>query len=305
MENKTQRSFIIGDKWLYYKLYTGPKTADMILTEIVNPVATELIKQGAIDQWFFIRYADPKHHLRVRFHYNDPSRVAEIINALHIPFRSFIEEDLLWKIQLDTYQRELERYGDNTIEQAEELFFHDSKMIADFIDLIEGDEGEEIRWLFGLRAIDNLLDSFEYSEEGKLELLDNLKTGFGMEFGMSRPLKKQLDNKYRNARGKISEFLVFERENNPDFAPVLDVLDEKSANTKAVAKAILKHRDEGTLKMELNSLMGSYIHMLMNRLFKSNNRLHEMVCYDFLFRYYKSEWARKKYQKQKDSPVHG
>ena len=45
-------------------------------------------------------------------------------------------------------------------------------------------------------------------------------------------------------------------------------------------------------------LMGSYIHMLINRLFKSKQRLHEMVIYDFLFRYYKSEIAKKKYKPQ-------
>ncbi len=297
MKNNVQRNFIIGDSWVYFKLYTGPKTADLILTETINVIANELLEANIIDQWFFIRYSDPKHHLRVRFHYTNPANIAEIINRLHVHFKHYIEEDLLWKVQLDTYQREMERYGDQTIEIAEELFFYDSKMIADFISLIEGDEGEEIRWLFSLRAMENLLNSFEYTDENKLVLMDGLKTGFGNEFGMSRPLKKQLDAKYRANRGKISDFMVFTREENPDFAPILDILDEKTANTEKVAKAILNHRDSGTLKMELNNLMGSYIHMLMNRLFKSNNRMHEMVCYDFLHRYYKSEWAKKKYQK--------
>ena len=90
--------------------------------------------------------------------------------------------------------------------------------------------------------------------------------------------------------------MIFTREENPDFAPILDILDEKTANTEKVAKTILNHKNSGTLAMELNHLMGSYIHMLMNRLFKSNNRMHEMVCYDFLYRYYKSEWAKNKYQ---------
>ena len=295
--NQVQRSFIIGDSWLYYKLYTGPKTADLILTEIINPVVKELLEHQFIDKWFFIRYADPKHHLRVRFHYNNPAFINEIVGRLHGPFQHFINEDLLWKVQLDTYQRELERYGKNTIDLAETLFFHDSAMITDFIDLIEGDEGEELRWLFGLRAIDNLLNSFQYSEENRLALMERLKIGFGNEFGMSRPLKKQLDDKYRASRGKINDFMIFTRDNNPDFAPILDVLDVKTKNSVASAKAILSHKENSTLELDLDNLMSSYIHMLMNRLFKSNNRLHEMVCYDFLYRYYKSEWARKKYQK--------
>lgn len=35
--------------------------------------------------------------------------------------------------------------------------------------------------------------------------------------------------------------------------------------------------------------------MTMNRLFKSKNRLHELVIYNFLFRYYKAEIGKNKY----------
>jgi len=64
--HNTQRTFIPGDAWVYYKIYTGAKTSDILLTEIIKPVAEKLIEQELIDQWFFIRYADPKHHIRVR-----------------------------------------------------------------------------------------------------------------------------------------------------------------------------------------------------------------------------------------------
>jgi len=292
-----QRRFIIGDIWLYYKLYTGPKTADMVLTKIINPVAKELLENNFIKQWFFIRYKDPKHHLRVRFQSSNSEFISEIVNKFHEPFKNYIDQDLLWKVQLDTYQRELERYGKNTIELAEKQFFYDSTMISNFLSLIEGEEGEEIRWLFGLRAIENLLNVFQYTDEGKLNLLEILKTNFGNEFGMSRFLKKQLDVKYRSYREKISKFMVLTPKNNPDFIPLLDLLDTNAKGIKSLATKILHYEKNKTLQMELNNLMNSYIHMLMNRLFKSNNRLNEMVCYDFLYRYYKSEWAMKKYGK--------
>lgn len=295
MSNKpTQRNFILGDSWLFYKIYTGPKTSDAVLTEAIRPVVSQLLEENVIDKWFFIRYGDPKHHLRVRFHYEKPDNIAIIINRLYPYFRDFTEKDLIWKIEADTYKRELERYGNNTMELAETLFFHDSEMIAEFLDMIEGDEGEELRWLFSLRAMDALLDSFQYAEEEKLALMEILKTGFGEEFGMSRPLKKQLDDKYRKQRTKIDTFMVFRQQDNPDYAPILQVLERKSRNIIHLAKAILKHREEKTLEVPLNDLMGSYIHMLMNRLFKSRNRMHEMVCYDFLYRHYRSAMARKK-----------
>jgi hypothetical protein len=37
-----KRDFCIGSEWLYYKLYTGVKTADLILLEKLYSVILEL-----------------------------------------------------------------------------------------------------------------------------------------------------------------------------------------------------------------------------------------------------------------------
>lgn len=289
-----QRNFILGDSWLYYKIYTGPKTSDVVLIDIIKRAVESLKSKKIVDKWFFIRYADPKHHLRVRFHYSNSNHLGEIINELCFYLKDFVDQDLIWKIQTDTYQREMERYGSKTIELSEELFFYDSKMIVEFIDLIEGEEGSELRWLFALRAIDSFLSCFHYEIEEKLLLFDMLKTGFGNEFGMSRLLKKQLDEKYRKERKKIEEFMTFKKNEKPDYDPILFLIGEKEKKVEKIAKKILNFNNEENLEMDLNDLMGSYVHMFMNRLFTSKNRLHEMVCYDFLYRYYKSTIARKK-----------
>ncbi|AXT61564.1 hypothetical protein D1816_14800 [Aquimarina sp. AD10] len=290
--DKVQGSFILGSEWLYYKIYTGPKTSDLVLTEIIKPEAEWLLSNNIIDQWFFIRYSDPKHHIRVRFHFKDLENVGKVINRLYTKLNEFINEEMIWKIQIDTYQRELERYGHKTMVQSEKLFFYESKMIVDFLDMIDGDEGEELRWLFGVRAIDMLLDDFEYDDDRKLALLERLKLGFGAEFGMNKALKKQLDKKFREEKDKINDFLVFEKEMNPDYVPIIDVLQEKSLATKPIVKTILPI----VSKERLDDIMGSYIHMLMNRLFRSKNRLHEMVIYDLLYRTYKVAWGIRKFK---------
>lgn len=296
-QKKVQRNYILGDSWLYYKIYTGHKTSDVVLTEILKPIAERLKEDGIVDKWFFIRYADTRHHIRVRLHYSNPEGVGEVINGLYPPLKQFMDQDLIWKIQLDTYQREIERYGERTMELSEVFFYYDSKMIVHFLDMIEGEEGEMLRWLFSLRAMDSHLNDFGYSDDDKLRLLDRLKTGFGNEFGMSRPLKKQLDSKYREERKRIEEFMIFNVADKPDYAPILDVIDIKEKEVRHIASQILNYFKNGIMEIRLDDLMASYLHMHMNRLFKSKNRLHEMVCYDFLHRYYKSMIARKKYQK--------
>ena len=292
-----QRKFVIGDEWLYYKIYCGPKIADEILTNIINPLQKELKENQIIDKWFFIRYGDPKPHIRVRFHYNKPENVSIIINAINKQIGPLVKKDIINKVQIDTYNRELERYGANTMELTESLFAFDSEMIVDFLDLIEGDEGEVIRWLFGMRAVDSLLSCFLYDEEKKLNIMEGLKEGFGREFGMNKMLKLQLDKKFRNERKLINEIFL-DKYVDEDITELMNLLDLKSEKIIPVAEKIIELDKEGKLERSLNDFMGSYIHMLLNRLFKTQQRVHEMVIYDFLYRYYKSELAKKKYKPQ-------
>ncbi|HLP62082.1 MAG TPA: thiopeptide-type bacteriocin biosynthesis protein [Candidatus Deferrimicrobium sp.] len=291
-----QRTFIIGDEWLFYKFYTGPKTADIILTRMIKPLAGQLLDDGDIDKWFFIRYSDPQLHTRVRFHFKNPQALLKIVQAVNSTAKSFVEHDLIWKIQVDSYQREIERYGIHTMELAETLFFYDSQMTVDMLDLIEGDEGERVRWLFGLRAVDALLEDFNYPMEAKFELVTNLRESFGREFGMQRPLRDQLEKKFREDRTVVTDILNHTGDQESEMFPLFQLLDQKSANIKPIAEEIIKlcsNKEQDSLK--LNDLMSSYSHMMVNRLFKSKQRLHELVLYDFLHRYYKSEIARRKY----------
>lgn len=291
MTKKIQRSFIVGDNWLYFKIYTGTKTADSILVEIINPLALILIEQKIIDKWFFIRYGDPKHHLRIRFHCIDRADIGKVMSMMVPHFDHLINEDLVWKLQTDTYQRELERYGENTIEISEEFFFHDSSLMTKAIEIIGG-EDDELRWLFALLSIDNFLDNFKYSIESRVALFEHLKKGFALEFGVSKDLNKQIDFKYRNHRNQIEEILSLNKKASSDFVDLIDILEAFNTNVKSIAKQILQYNDDGLLMVEINNLLISYIHMSMVRLFKSKNRLHELVIYDFLYRYYKSCRAR-------------
>ncbi len=285
--HSTQRTFIPGDSWVYYKIYTGAKTSDTLLTEIIKPVAQQLIDQEVIDQWFFIRYADPKHHIRVRFHCEDKNNIGKVIRGLYEGLSAFAKADLIWKVQLDTYNREIERYGAEHIELAEKLFYHESKMIVNLLDAIGGDEGEQIRWLFGIRALDTMLSNVGFSEDEKLEFMERLKTSFGLEFGMNKHLKKQLDKKFREYRDNISFIMELKEEEGSEYNVLLELLDQKTRESSPVIKQLITSLDKRTL----HNYVGSYAHMLMNRLFRSKNRLHEMVVYDLLYRHYKTAWG--------------
>ena len=94
MDKLIKRNFIIGDSWVYYKIYSGAKTSDSILAEIIKPLTEALLKEKIIDKWFFIRYSDPKHHIRLRFHYEDPHNISIIINRLQLYIEQYVMHDL-------------------------------------------------------------------------------------------------------------------------------------------------------------------------------------------------------------------
>jgi thiopeptide-type bacteriocin biosynthesis protein len=191
----------------------------------------------------------------------------------------------------------VERYGINSMDLSEKWFFYDSKMIVDMLALIEGDEGERIRWLFALRAVDTMLDDFGFDMKKKFDLVTLLRENFGREHGMNRNLKDQMEQKFRNDRAVINELMDRSNDQVSEMLPLFQIIAQKSTAVQPIAEQILTLNKNNRLGMPLDDLMASYSHMMVNRLFKSKQRTHEMVLYDFLHRYYKSEVARRKYSK--------
>lgn len=285
-----QRKYLPGSEWIYLKLYTGPKAADTILTEHLLPLTEALLEEQIIDKWFFIRYADPEHHVRFRMRVTGQENLGEALLRAHDVISTCSENGTLWNVISDTYSRELERYVPKAYDAMETYFGLESQMIAKSIAMLEGDEGEELRWLFSLKAIDILLSDFEYTEDEKMLLLEKLKSSFAQEFNTNKQLQKQLDTKYRTYKVKVLHFLS-STENNAEVKPLLDLIFVKStASAKCISEI------STLLEVERrDSVLGSMIHMFMNRIFRSKNRLHEMVLYDMLYRHYKAAWGKRTY----------
>lgn len=275
-----QREFSLGSEWLYYKLYCGQMMADRLLVEVLQPLNDALQAQGLIDRWFFIRYADPDNHLRVRWHLPEPARIGEVISLIREYLAPVSSTHYLWKIQTDTYRRELERYGRRTIVYSETLFCHQSQILLKRLAQATDDGTLADLWLWGLEAIDELLNAFEYSLDRKVTLLEGLKEAFAQEFGMTKELKQQLDVKYRHLRPIIQRAL----------API--TARPLSMSKIDIAQKINRLAVDAQLEIPKDQLLTSYIHMLLNRLIPADARLHEMVLYDFLFRHYQSAQAQ-------------
>jgi len=287
-----KRTYIPGDEWLYYKIYCGVKTADEVITQIVLPVSISLQEQNIINKWFFIRYSDPDLHLRVRFHFNDAKDIGVIICEMNSKLNSFVETNKIWKVMFDTYHREIERYHPKLMTSAEELFWIDSETTSLFLDTIEGDEGERIRWMFALKNIDTLLADFGFSALHKLSFIEKNRAAFSLEFGMDKNLKHQLDQKYRGVRSDIQMIMSVDKNNAGDYLPFLNILEQRTNRIIKIV-GVIKELERIDERVDVSALTSSYVHMAINRIFRSKQRLHELVVYDFLHRHYKSIVARK------------
>lgn len=288
-----QRKFIVGDSWVYYKIYTGTKTSDKLLVEILKPLADYLLIENIIDQWFFIRYKDPDHHLRIRFHCIKKEDYYKVISLLYERLQHEVGAETIWNIEIGTYKRELERYGAIVMTLAEKLFFYDSTFVVELIRIIHQENNEEKRWLFALALIDHHLKSFSYSLSDKIELFKKLKDNFYGEFSNSKLLKKQISEKYRVERTKIVDFL-YEIENSIE-VELNCLLIKKEKQISGLVNQILLFKEQKKLTTSFDDLNSTFIHMSMNRLFPSKNRQHELIIYDFLYHYYTTQAKLKKH----------
>lgn len=284
--------YIPGSQWVYYKIYCGTKSADKILTAAIKPIVDILLQKKLITRFFFIRYYDPSFHIRFRLELTDSGSMGAVSQIIHEYLSVFHKSGLVWKIQTDTYKRETRRYGAKTIGLAEHLFFRDSEAVLQILSQTWGDAWEEVRWLITLRTIDQLLDAFNITPAAKVEFTEMLRQSFATEFKADKFLKSQLNAKFRNYRPAIEKIMNKSLDETSELKPLLDILKLKQELIKPVALEILEAVKNKLVDVSLTELLGSYIHMLVNRIISSKARLHEMVIYDFLNRHYKGEIAK-------------
>ncbi len=283
---KNNRIFIPGSEWLYLKIYTGSTTADHLIINNIYNIVNLMEKKSISKKWFFIRYQDPYFHLRVRFLLNDPLNIGYVLNLFYKQFLPFIQSGEIWKLQVDTYNREIERYKQHLMEATETLFHIDSIYIIKLLKILyRFSDCENLRWLFSLVMIDMLLTDFEFSLKEKANILKELDESYKIEFGYNKFNAKQLNVLYRQYTPQIRKLV---ERSTKEYSQIYNLLDNRSKQMQIIALSI-KDLDK---RKELKELIFSYIHMMMNRMFRSRNRLCELLVYNFLHRHYISTLAR-------------
>jgi lantibiotic biosynthesis protein len=288
----SRRSYAPGGEWLYAKLYTGSATFERVLRDLVRPLVEASTRTGACDRWFFLRYGDPDWHVRLRLRGRPDVIAGKVLPMLHRLAEPIRAAGVLHKVVLDTYDREVERYGgDVGVDLSEQLFHIDSETLLGIFALLGG--AEDARWQLAIRGVDQLLDDLGLDFSAKHRLVKEQRATFGLEFRAdTTTLKHGLGTKYRASRKTVEAVLDRTRDADGELAPAIALLGKRSERIAPIAAALREAERTGKLTQTISTLAKSFVHMHINRFMRDAARAHELVLFDFLLRHYDSHAAR-------------
>jgi thiopeptide-type bacteriocin biosynthesis protein len=208
--------------------------------------------------------------------------IGSLIFGIKKVLQDYINQGYVWKVQIDSYERELERYGEFNIENLEYIFFKESMMVTCVLDNLSKENTQlanALKWKTCILSIDSLLTGLQFDLNWKTDLLRFLSKNFFNEFNDHSTLKDKLGQRYREIKIELFQFL------NTNDSIYHKAVEDYS---KAIAEELQSIKKQNTTPNELFDLCGSMIHMLCNRFFRSRQRLFELVIYDIMFKHYQS-----------------
>lgn len=274
-------TYFPGEKWLYLKFFVGPQFSDTVLCQMIKPAVDKFRAAGRIKNCFYIRYHENgENHIRLRLELTNP--IDNILSAFYKEAESFIQQKLIWKITVDTYVPEYERYGGVALLALSESIFDLETQII--LETIDPEDTDHDRVIFATRVLASYLKVFELNENQKKRVFEDMKDWFDHEFQVSKEAKKILAKNYIDLLPELKAVLIEEQE-------TLTFSTEQRKNFETALRELspqiiaLMGEDEDRLMMHLRN----HFHMFINRLFPGKQREFELLIAHILFRYYKSE----------------
>lgn len=271
-----KQTFSPGSEWVYFKIYIGNKTADDLLIKLDKTIK-DLIRGNFIKSFFYIKYTEDSFQLRLRLRLTKIDNFVAVFNAISSLLEKWKSNKRIHKFSLETYERELDRYGYSQIENFEEIFFKDSLLSLDFIKYSK--TSDIPAWLFCAEYIFNTINALFNDRDKALEFIDFMKSSYDIEFNSNKHTTKSINQKYNDHKNILTE--VFFKKNT--------LLQESTTLCYDILELLNKVKYSS--KQEFFSYLGSVFHMHVIRVVRTNNRLYEYLIYSFLLKIIKTQIA--------------
>lgn len=258
-----KKSFLPGEEWFYYELYCEEFRSNAILLELFHGFLEG--NANSLSQWFFIRYTDPSPHLRFRFSIKENVDYKDILTGLNELFSFLVDNKIIKEVLLKTYEPEYHRYGAFGMQKVESFFQLDSTLVLLSIEQWEEQVHPHYRFShFLFRQI--LTEQFPDLSQ-QIAFVKQLTKAFQGEFKMTPFHFKQINAEYRDFSQDASLEITLQMQ---------DFVERWNAEFCSLLK------QNGSPQQE--KLISDLFHMHVNRLFPSNQRLHESIIYEFLLK---------------------
>lgn len=246
-----------GNEWVYFELYCHPSRSNQLLVTFIAPFTAT--HKTRIEKWFFIRYPEPSPHIRLRLKLKNISDSGMLISELNTLLDPLLKSGLMSDIQIKTYFREMERYSVQQMDMVENFFFQDSLLVLKRLSI---KNMEKLLYRSTLSTMDMLCKQVLPDDTERQGFIHNLADAFSREFSFNHDDYKRINNSFNQ----------LEEEN-------LKIFPGRSY-FKTLNQIMTSRGD----RMGKEKLLADMLHMHINRVFDSEQRLHEAVLYQYLLK---------------------
>ncbi len=284
-----KRKFSPSEEWIYYKIYAEPTVINQVLTDAIQALCQTLAAEKKIQLWFFIRYEDPDYHLRIRFKLMAAEYASDVIARINDCLTPWVSENLVWNTGIHMYNRELERYGDKTIDFSEYLFYVNSDLVLNLNRIFSSNAHlEKYKRTVAIYLVDIILNAFTGDLNAKYAYTSVVRKSFSKEFGIPETNLKTANAHYREDRLILEQIFGLKPIEDEVLAFLKTELESVSRAYKETIDRIIEIEYQGKDFTSMYTLASSHIHMFLNRFYTHNQRFFEYLAYGVLEMFYKS-----------------
>ncbi len=252
-------------KWLFLKLY-GSEERQTELISFLNYFILNNLDHKTYNKFFYMRYNDPKPHIRLRFHSESSENLLIIYKQLSNYIVELQEMDIIHEVEINTYFPEVNRYGGpSLIDKAEHLFYQDSLVTMELLEVMRKNNISKEQ--AGVISLLHYLNDFGLDFENQLSFLKvNLKN--------YDTYRKQFKDEEFDFVKELDSYNNWDNLGSSDLKKIIKILEHRSDSVKVYSQCIKSNEE---LTNDFANILGSIIHMHFNRLFEINRDFEDKL----------------------------
>lgn len=270
------------------KLYMGPETAEEWICHHLPRIRKDIQNEFSGSLLFFVRFLDPDFHIRLRVYAPQRKCFSSVVDLVNLHSGIMIKQGLIWKSEICTYEREIERFGTERIEIFERAFSIDSEFWLKILPWIETqDNHEDLRWKMALLSTYRYYRDLIRDQEEMTRIMSKITLALKQEQKPGRTTLFQIDQKFRRVREDLMPYM---EEELLIFPQIEGLLRNRSFRLAELFEPF-REGDNYFSWSKADQNFADLVHMSLNRVLRSKHRMQEYVIYYYLVKLMKTQLA--------------